>query len=288
MFANASIQGSANFARTMYGLNGDGKLKWQNLNNGQKIALGAIIGSFAFAAMNRAGEDDDGVNWYDKVPNYVKERNFVIMKSFLGGEQDGSYWKIPMPYGYNLFSVIGTSMEAVVSGSKTTASGAGDIVTAALGSFSPIGMQESDTASGFILKNALPTILKPFAEVGLNENFMGGQVYRENLPFGTPRPDSELGRRGTAEQYKKFAQWLNEKTGGSAYRSGGIDINPDVMKYVVNYLGGGALRFGIDKAPEIGSALMGNDVEDRNIAFWSRIEINSTTIIKVSLACYLC
>ncbi|HIF9421917.1 TPA: hypothetical protein ACX6SA_001996 [Photobacterium damselae] len=92
MFANASVQGSVNFMRTMYGLNGDGKLKWKNLNQAQKIAMGVVAGSFAlsFANRNSAGNDEDGQNWFDKVPNYVKERNFIIMKSLLGGEQDGA------------------------------------------------------------------------------------------------------------------------------------------------------------------------------------------------------
>ncbi|MCG7587257.1 LPD38 domain-containing protein, partial [Photobacterium sp. OFAV2-7] len=206
MFANASIQGSANFMRTMYGLNGDGKFKWKNLNKAQKIAVGAMAGSFALASMNRAGagEDDDGVNWYDKVPGYVKERNFVLMKSLLGGEQDGSYWKIPMPYGYNVFSVIGTASEAAATGTVSPIQGAGDVMLAALGSFSPIGVQESNTATGFLLKNALPSIFKPFVEVGLNENFMGGTIYNENMPFGTPKPNSMLGRRSTNQEYKDF------------------------------------------------------------------------------------
>lgn len=274
MFANASIQSSANFVRTMGSLNGDGKLKWQNLNTAQKIAIGIVAGSFALAFANRsaAGEDDDGVNWFDKVPSYVKERNFVIMKSLLGGKADGTYWSIPMPYGYNIFSVAGSGIEAAVNSDNVTpAQVAGNMALAMLGAFSPIGMSESKTVSGTILKNAAPTIAKPFVEVGLNENFHGGQIYKENMPFGTQLPDSSLSKLSTSEHYKAIASWLNKVTGGSAYRSKGIDISPDVMQYIVGYFGGAALRFADVKVPGLVQRVTGDEIEDSQVAFLSRI-----------------
>lgn len=76
--------------RTLGHLNGDGplleRLRWKNLNVPQKIALAAVGAGYLLGSLNRsvAGEDDDGVNWYDKVPYHVKERNLVIMKSMFG------------------------------------------------------------------------------------------------------------------------------------------------------------------------------------------------------------
>ncbi|PSU23804.1 LPD38 domain-containing protein [Photobacterium kishitanii] len=274
MFANASIQGTVNFVRTMADLNGDGKLKWKNMNKAQKLATGIVAGSFALAFANRnaAGDDDDGENWYDKVPDYVKERNFVIMKSLVGGKQDGSYWSIPMPYGYNVFSVLGSSVESVMnSDSVTPVKAAGDLVMAALGAFSPIGMSESHTITGAVLKNALPTIGKPFAELGLNENFFGGQIYKENMPFGTPQPNSSISKRGTSDHYKDFAKWLNQVSGGSKYRSGGLDFSPDAMQYIVGYMGGAAFRFTSVKVPGLVDKVTNDNVEDSQVAFLSRI-----------------
>ncbi|MBY3789589.1 hypothetical protein HPQ32_14280 [Photobacterium carnosum] len=274
MFANASIQGSANFMRTMSGLNGDGKLKWKNLNNAQKIAIGVVVGSFALAFANRgaAGEDDDGVNWFDKIPSYVKERNFIIMKSLLGGESDGSYWSIPMPYGYNIFSVAGAGIESAVNSDNVTpAQVAGNMALATLGAFSPIGMSNSDTVAGTVLKNVLPTIAKPFFEVSTNENFFGGQIYKENMPFGTQMPNSSMSKRSTSDHYKAVSEWLNESTGGSAYRSGAIDLSPDVMQYIVGYFGGAAMRFADVKLPGLFDKATGGDVEDSKVAFLSRI-----------------
>ncbi|EEC8199942.1 hypothetical protein E8V82_RS24015, partial [Escherichia coli] len=214
MFANASIQGTANLVRTLGHLNGEGplleRLRWKNLNVPQKIALAAVGAGYLLGSLNRsvAGEDDDGVNWYDKVPSHVKERNLVIMKSVFGGKA-GEYWSIPLPYGYNVFFLLGHTAEGVAAGDLTASRAAGNVVGGILGAFSPIGSETSETLSGALLKNAAPTILRPFANLAMNENFMGAQIYQENIPFGTPKPDSQLGRRSTPEAYKAFASWLN-------------------------------------------------------------------------------
>lgn len=275
MFANASIQGSMNFVRTMAGLKGKkGDPVWSRLNTAQKIAAGAIIGSYAIAMVNRmaAGDDDDGENWYDKIPDYVKERNLVIMKSLLGGEQDGSYWKIPLPYGYNIFSVLGTSAEGVTNGNTSVGKAATDLTLATLGSFSPIGFQDSESGVGLMLKNITPTLGKPLVDVALNENFMGSSIYNENFPFGVPKPDSSLARRSTPEGYKAIAEFLNDVSGGSQWRSGAIDINPDVMRYYVDYFLGGAGKFVLSKVPDNAYNLAnGVEMEPHQQLFLSRV-----------------
>ena len=274
MFSNASIQGVSNFARTMYGLNGEkGDPTWNRLNNAQKIAVGIVAGSYALSVLNRmsAGEDDDGENWYDKVPAYEKERNLVIMKSVFGGEE-GEYWKIPLPYGYNVFYILGSSAEAVQNDPSKIAKQSGDLVLAGLGSFSPIGFQDSDSLHGLFLKNAAPTIVKPVVEIALNENFFGSSVYNENFPFGTQKPDSALARRSSPELYKGAATWMNKVTGGSDYRSGAIDVNPDVFRHFVNFYGGGAFGFVADKVVDnVVKLSQGVEVEARRLPFLGRI-----------------
>ncbi len=157
MFANASIQGTANLVRTLGHLNGEGplleRLRWKNLNVPQKIALAAVGAGYLLGSLNRsvAGEDDDGVNWYDKVPSHVKERNLVIMKSVFGGKA-GEYWSIPLPYGYNVFFLLGHTAEGVAAGDLTASRAAGNVVGGVLGAFSPIGSETSETLSGALLK----------------------------------------------------------------------------------------------------------------------------------------
>lgn len=276
MFANASIQGTANLVRTLGHLNGDGplpeRLRWKNLNVPQKIALAAVGAGYLLGSLNRsvAGEDDDGVNWYDKVPDHVKERNLVIMKSMFGGKA-GEYWSIPLPYGYNVFFLLGHTAEGVAAGDLTASRAAGNVVGGVLGAFSPIGSETSETLSGALLKNAAPTILRPFANLAMNENFMGAQIYQENMPFGTPKPDSQLGRRSTPEAYKAFASWLNAFSGGSQYRPGAVDITPESLKFWIDYISGGAGRF-ISKTTDAAvKSLNGIDIPEQQVPFLGKI-----------------
>ncbi|EGZ7645915.1 hypothetical protein A2F49_004177 [Escherichia coli] len=276
MFANASIQGTANLVRTLGHLNGEGPLlehlRWKNLNVPQKIALAAVGAGYLLGSLNRsvAGEDDDGVNWYDKVPSHVKERNLVIMKSVFGGKA-GEYWSIPLPYGYNVFFLLGHTAEGVAAGDLTASRAAGNVVGGVLGAFSPIGSETSETLSGALLKNAAPTILRPFANLAMNENFMGAQIYQENMPFGTPKPDSQLGRRSTPEAYKAFASWLNAFSGGSQYRPGAVDITPESLKYWVDYISGGTGRF-ISKTTDAAvKSLNGIDIPEQQVPFLGKI-----------------
>ncbi|EOG3074337.1 LPD38 domain-containing protein [Salmonella enterica] len=276
MFANASIQGTANMMRSLAHLNGEGpilqRLRWKNLNMAQKMALTATGAGYLLASLNRAGagQDDDGENWYDKVPDYVKEHNIVIMKSLFGGKA-GEYWSIPLPYGYNMFYLLGSTAEGVTGGSLTASKAAGNIVGGLVGAFNPLGSEDSKTLAGTLFKNAAPTILRPVADLWANENFMGAPVYQENFPGGTPKPDSILGRRSTPEAYKAFAGWLNRVSGGSQYRSGVTDINPDVMKYWIDYVSGGMGRFAGKTIDAAAKSYNGIDIPPQQIPFLGKI-----------------
>lgn len=276
MFANASIQGTANMMRSLAHLNGDGpllqRLRWSNLNMAQKMALTAVGAGYLLGSLNRAGagQDEDGVNWYDKVPDYVKEHNLVIMKSLFGG-QAGEYWSIPLPYGYNMFYLLGSTAEGVTRGNLTASKAAGNIVGGMLGAFNPLGSEDSKTLTGTLFKNAAPTILRPVADLWANESFMGTPIYQENFPTGTPKPESTLGRRSTPEAYKAFANWLNTLTGGSQYRSGALDINPDKMKYWIDYVSGGMGRFAGKTIDAAAKTYNGIDIPPQQIPFLGKI-----------------
>lgn len=276
MFANASIQGTANMMRSLAHLNGDGpllqRLRWSNLNMAQKMALTAVGAGYLLGSLNRAGagQDEDGVNWYDKVPDYVKEHNLVIMKSLFGGKA-GEYWSIPLPYGYNMFYLLGSTAEGVTRGNLTASKAAGNIVGGMLGAFNPLGSEDSKTLTGTLFKNAAPTILRPVADLWANESFMGTPIYQENFPTGTPKPESTLGRRSTPEAYKAFANWLNTLTGGSQYRSGALDINPDEMKYWIDYVSGGMGRFAGKTIDAAAKTYNGTDIPPQQIPFLGKI-----------------
>ncbi|EAW9081382.1 hypothetical protein I6R01_003833 [Salmonella enterica subsp. enterica serovar Cerro] len=276
MFANASIQGTANMMRSLAHLNGEGpllhRLQWKNLNVAQKVALTAVGAGYLLASLNRAGagEDEDGVNWYDKVPDYVKDHNLVIMKSLFGGKP-GEYWSIPLPYGYNMFFLLGNTAEGVTRGNLSTSKATGNIVGGLLGAFNPLGSEDSNTLAGTLFKNAAPTIFRPVASLWANESFMGTPIYQTGFPGGTPKPESTMGRQSTPEAYKAFSEWLNTVSGGSQYRSGALDINPDKIKYWIDYVSGGMGRFASKTTDAVVKSLNGIDIPPQQIPFLGKI-----------------
>jgi len=254
MFANASIQGTANFVRTMGTLR-KGERGLARLNNAQKIAVAMYGASYALSVIMRLGsdDDDDGRSFYDKVPQYVKERNIVIMKKMFGASDDpADYWKIPLPYGYNIFHVMGVATERIIQGDPdyTSMRAATEVTLALLGSFSPVGFSDSEQGIAGVMAKNMPTITKPVIEILMNENFANSPVYRANFPFATERPASTLSKYGTPAGYKALAKFLNEVTGGNDFVPGGIDVSPDIMAYMVDYALGSAGTFVFGKVPD--------------------------------------
>lgn len=243
LFANAGIQGTANFARaigTFKTVDGERKL---NLAQKAGIAMAGV--GFSMALMNRfiAGEDDDGESYWDKVPEHVKERNFVLM---LPGSKE--YVTFPMPYGYNVFANFGTAAESVISGGEVS-DNAGFLVKAVMGSFLPIGLSEGNDALETGVKTIMPQIGKPFIDLATNSNFFGSAIYSEaNENYGSKKSDAGSGFKSTNEFYKQVAMGLNKGTGGSEYQSGLIDVHPETVRYMLEYIGSGASRFVLNTA----------------------------------------
>jgi hypothetical protein len=272
MFFNASVQGTANFARAMVTIDppqrGKSRINaWSRMNLAQKLAAGMVTGSFVLSMFNRmiSDEDEDGQLYWDKVPSYIKERNLVLMT----GDKD--YVSVPLPYGYNVFSVIGTHFEAVLSGEKDLVSAGQDFMLAALGSFSPVGFEGSDDAENVLAKNISPTLLRSITQLAVNEDFSGQPIYREEFPFGTPSPDSSRSFRSTPNAYKSFAEFLNKLTGGSEYVSGSVDIAPETFQHLTNFYGGGAYGFTEKTVDAISRVAQGEKMERWRIPFVGKI-----------------
>lgn len=282
MFANASIQGTMNFARVMVTLKDtpDGKSPmnvWSRANLGQKIGFGMASAAFAMAALNRwlSDEDEDGVLFYDKIPDHVKERHYVMMTGWLTGNPE-DYVKIPLPYGYNVFAVAGTHAEAVMSGVESPGEFGKNLGLAVAGSFSPIGFEDSESLGGMAAKNLTPTLVRSITQLGRNEDFAARLIYRENDPFGIPSPESALYMRSTPGAYKAISRVLNDITGGTQNISGWADVSPDAIQHLVNYYGGGAWSFAEKTADFAARSVSGDEVENYRVPFVGKVLGNVT------------
>ena len=245
LFFNASVQGTARLGRSLLSLrpqkrpDGTKRSGIQRVNSAQWMAAGlGVFGSMlTMLGYAMSDEDEDGTLFWDKIPDYVKERNLIIMRP-----NGKDYFKIPMPYGFNFFANLGTSLTESAYGNREADEAFMFLFNSFMGSFSPVSFGQSEDLFTSVGKGAVPTVMKPFVDVMVNETYFGSPVTGENLPFGVQRPDSELSFR-SPEEVKDFFRWLNEATGGSEYKEGGVDINPDKFWYMFEYYIGGAGQF---------------------------------------------
>ena len=244
MFFNASVQGTVRLARSLGKLKDvrkpDGELDaWYNrLNAAQKMAAGLslITGMLTMINLGLSEEDEDGELFYNKIPDYEKERNLIIM-------YDGkNYLKIPLPYGFNVFANLGTAMAESAGGHREPEDAGMFLLNSAFSSFSPISFGQSKDAAKYLAKGATPTFLKPFVDIAVNETYFGSSVYRQQFPVGAPKPESEMSFR-SPEGVRSFFKWMNETTGGTEFVPGKLDFNPDKFWYGFEYYIGGAGQF---------------------------------------------
>lgn len=222
MFSNASIQGTARMMRTL--------LRKHSRKTMMKILAGSVGGLMLMGMMNKAigGEDDDGVSYYDKIPNWVKNNNFIFM---LPG---GQYFKIPMPYGYALFNTFAQQSLDVLSGKTTPFKAAIETTYSAFDNFSPVGSPEAGWTT------LVPTVLRPIFQIETNKGFFGQKIMPD-VPSWVEYdyPDSRRYWSTVNTPLKWIAIMLSNISGGSEVEGGFVDISPETLEHIVeSYTGG--------------------------------------------------
>lgn len=224
MFFNAGVQGTARIFTA---------LKHPRV---AKMMGAVVLTAWGLAELNRmlAGDDDDGENKWDKVSDYTKSTNLIFMRD------DGTAFKIKMPYGYNAFVALGYTMSdlyhyASGDGGKAPATAATNMVKALLNAFNPMGDDS-------FLQMLSPTVLDPFVQVATNENFMGTKIKPENLPWGAQKPESQLYFRSVSKPAKAISEQLNALTGGDKWTPGLVDVSPEILDHFMDFAFGGLGR----------------------------------------------
>ncbi len=200
------------------------------------------------------GLDDDREWLYDKIPEYEKESNMIIMlppgMRFTAFGTEVQYLRIPMPYGLNAFYYAGTKIGGVVDskliGNKRVVKPMEDAVNVTMASFNsfvPVG-----GGAGSPMQAITPTILDPFVQVFENKSFAGIPLMPNTSPFDNPPPDSERYFKSATQLSRDFAQGLNEVMGGSKITPatiGGVDfsISPETIDHFWDFSLGGLGRF---------------------------------------------
>lgn len=234
LFFNANIQGSARIVQAL-----------ATSRKAQKLVLAVMVAGFFRDILNRiiGGEDETGMPLYDKIPEYQRRQNFIIMNP-LAEEMGVQYFKFPMPYGYSVFDFAGQLVGDVMpreiyGGGKSPMQAATSLALAAIDNFNPIGGSYS------LLQALSPTILTPVADLALNQDFSGRPIMPTLNPFDpVPPPDSQRYWNNVNPASKWVTEKINELTGGSRARAGAIDVSPETLDYGFEFIAGAVGKFG--------------------------------------------
>ena len=222
-FFNAAIQGSARMVETL------------RSPMGKRIMQGGLalgVANTLLGMVMMGGGDDEDDNGWDKIPDFIKDRNLIIP---LGRED---YFAIPMPLGFNVLPNIGRVMtEAVFGGpDKTLAGGVGKVLASLLDAFNPLGGGTDPS------QTIMPTVLDPIVALWRNKDWTGKPVYRDDNNPLDPTPGHLRTKDSASTPSKWVSKALNRLTEGTDYKPGGISWTPDQLDYVVGQITGGTGR----------------------------------------------
>lgn len=230
LFANAGIQGSFRVLKA---------LKNRKV---QGIVAGLAAGSYGLNEMNAAINGDE----YDKISDQEKDTNLIIM------HPDGSHTSIPLPYGYNIFKILGDVTYETVHGKKTAAESMTRVIKSLDNAFNPI-------SSGSFAQMLSPTALDGIVQQKENKNFAGSPIRPEQPLYGAKKKESSLYFPSVRKPSKDVTDWLNEVTGGTSVEAGAIDISPENVDHWIDFLTGGLGKF-IANTTDLGATVAAGEV----------------------------
>ena len=202
--------------------------------------LNSALLAYALDLIN--GADDDERNDIE-VPMHVRLSNTVI--PLFGGK----YIKIPHAQGAEtLFNSLGTYLYEWMAGNITPGEFSAEMAKLPFDIFSPLALP----AKGNIMRSIMPTILTPFYDIIVNEDYLGRPIHKERYSDATPT--YQLGLKNTPEFFVEWAKIMNSFLGGNEIERGAKnkrgeivwwkeiwDFNPSDMHHVLQYYAGGSL-----------------------------------------------
>lgn len=234
MFASASIGGNVRMLETIFRKDRKtGKTDW---NHVARFAMYPLLGYTLQAIIARAlmGDDDDGVSFYDKIPEYIKASNIIIPSPI----SKGDYIALPIAYGpdmfWNLSMNIYEALHSAAYGNPgpNATEAASSIIGKMFNNFATIGGTDEGWTS------FIPSIVRPLWQLSQNKNFAGNPI----MPTGNEN------LRGEIPDHEKYWSTANPSlVAFTKMLSPVIDVSPESIEHIANaYLGGlGRITFGL-------------------------------------------
>lgn len=244
LFYNASIQGSVRLLRAVTDRN----------NKGLHKMLAATVGfAIAVELMNMLADEDDE---YKNIPDQVKDRNLILMDPFELTEL--GYFKIPLPWGYNVFHIVGQEIAKAIGHTMGKAPSYSPFDSA-----SRIGMNMlqafNPVQDGSVLQTLAPTILDPAVRISENKDWHGGRLY----PNYNEKQANYLKHFANArESSKDLARWLHEATLDPETLTATIDVSPEWIDMMVDFATGSVGRVIADSAGLLKASITGSEMPE--------------------------
>lgn len=224
-FFNASVQGSARMAETLFEMGEAGNPKTIRLSKiGKRVLAGAAtMGSMQTLMLAAAGFGDD------EPPEFIRERNIVIPT---GGK---TYITIPLPLGFHTIYNLGRiPTEFALGGGQDKAKHFVSLLDVLADVYNPLG------GAGLSLQTIAPTVLDPLVALGENKDFSGRNIAKESMNKQTP--GHKLARDTASLPSTWLAEAINYLTGGSEFTRGVLSPTPDQIDYLFGQVTGGVGR----------------------------------------------
>lgn len=253
MFFNASVQGTARIAQAL----ARSKLV-------RRAAFGMFLTGILMDIVNSmmsGDSDDDGEDDYDQIQEFVKERNFIVMWP---GSESGQEIHIPLPWVYNVFFYAGNNVGRIIRGKAKPTEAAANIMGAVAQSANPL-------YSNTWVQMLTPTILDPGLDLYMNEDWKGDPIMPGDNPFGVETPNSQKAFETVTPWSKAIAETLNSLTGGDTVRPGTIDVSPEAIDYIGNFIGGGVASTINQTGSTFGALARDGEINPERIPFVRKV-----------------
>jgi len=253
MFANAGVQSGRRFAQAM-----------RNPAVRRTIAA-SFVAAMGWDALQRAlgGEAPDGEDWWDKIPDWEKQGNFIFMYP----DGSGRRVNIPAPFVFGAVNYTGQQLGALLTGNIGAGKFLASSTEAWVNALNPLGGMGGDDGQG-LLRALTPDIARLPLEIATNRDWKGAPI---GPPSGGQKPDSASGWPDTSPTAKAVAAWVNSATGGDQYEPGAIDIGPETLEHVAEFFGSGVPQDIVAVGQTLMKKLGGAPIPGREIPLLKRI-----------------
>lgn len=222
---------------------------WKQLRDNPKKAAEyagyMMAAGFAYTALGYAmgDEDEEGLNYYDKLPAY---RKYGFINIAIPGTKDSVFtlplphmWSIPFGFGAWLAEATFSKRNNAKEEAATQFAGHVGQSLWPLGGY--VGAKNAEDVMFSVMHNLAPTPARYGVEIAMNRDWTGRKIWNDKMPNDTSPfyLNADPGRQGLVS---KISELMNDATGGSEYVAGWADVPPQAIQHFIGFVLGGQGR----------------------------------------------